>query len=140
MTAVNATANPLYSTFGNWTGESGLSTRTPGSGLVIRAPLGTALLEVTQDIPAAPAAAYNVSVSPAPPRQPATQSFTGTIRSADIVATIGILNVIVYRVELDPRQNYTVNVTYADDGTRPFHINNIGAYEAREWVETDKPS
>lgn len=132
MTAVNATANALYSTSGNWTGESGLATNSPGSSLTIRPPSGTALLEITEDTPSVPAAEFNVSVSPAPPHQPADQSFTGTIRAADMVAAIGILNVVLYRVELDPQVSYTVNVEYAGDGTRSLRVKNIGAYQARQ--------
>lgn len=132
MVPVNSTGNPLYATLGTWTGDFQLSTNEPGASLTIRPPLGTALLEVTQDVPSLPSAEYNVSVSPPPPHQPSNQSFAGTLRETDMVFTIGILNVLLYRVELDPKVNYTVEMQYAGDGTKSLRVNNIGTYRKRE--------
>lgn len=97
---------------------------------MIRPPAGTALLELVQDMPLAPFGAFNVSVSPEPPLQPANQSFSGTIFTADIVAAIGILNALAWRVELDPLVHYSVNVTYVGNGTLPFNLYSIGTYRS----------
>lgn len=129
---VNATVpSSLFTTAGNWTGEHGLSTNSPGASLNISPPNGTALLELTQDVPSAPGAPFDVSISPPPPMQPAQQSFVSSLYSHDMLFAIGILNVVLFRVELDPKVKYSVNVTYAGNGTDTMVLHNIGAYQSK---------
>lgn len=127
MVEFNTTADtPLFTTSGEWD-AAGSSTNSTGK-LTIHPPGGTALLEVTQDVPSAPGGPFNVSITPPPPLQPENQAVAGSLFTADIIAAIGILNVVLFRVELDPVVDYTVEMVYAGNGTGVFKPRKLGMY------------
>lgn len=131
---VNVANSSSVTTTGQWNREvHRLTTNSTDAGLHIDVPAGTALLELLVDVPSTPFGGFDVCISPAPPLNPAFESFTPNLQPADIQFMIGQLNVPVYSVLLDPGAKYSVSISITN--TEFWAVNNVKFYPSVQPAE-----